>query len=760
VPRTLISGYVAAILVGIAALAASIGVPPANAGPAALASAAASPRLENSKVVITGRTFRQIFEPYLASEEPVFITTDTLLNAYHVLLAESFYRLEEANARRLPEVLERMASRLQSDNARHSASGPAGDGMSEDPAESKLRTDAGNYARVSLAAALQLLHETPNPADEELHRRTEAALKQWEARPADPLPEGLGAGFGPPVMYARAPALRRYYKAMQWLQTTPFRVERDEELLAILMLGKIVSLPSAEDDGRRPGLEPYFRCYRDLTGDGRGHDLLLAAQIVRDRPSGLNMVRDYLAAADSDGAGSTPVVPAGGSVFSGSKPFFIIAPSLPPDRRLADAVSAFIGESRLQSLGPTLCAALGSTIARRYTAREASETDRPQVLAAVNAAGAGLASAGFRQTYLKCLAALLDAPEPDAPAFMFNEAWQLKSCNTALAGWVQADRLQLTGGRPAGPEGIDTFGAPTKGFVEPEPEFFARFGDLVEQTKDIFSRCNGLVPARTVLAENLKLFARLIQSGRFIREAPGDATLSGDERAAVDRSAMILAVLADIRIDPAADRLPPDKILGEILALADALAAGTFDDDPTYQALVMETGTDLRRLWDILGRMCRKLEVMAHKQLRGVPFNEGENYFFGEFGAQLAAVMLYGGDGYLRPEDDAPLAVSRPLGGGNRFLINAVGRPRELVVLYPFSGREIRCRGGVLPYYEFSDTGALTETDWRLRLDGDRRPRAPYWLQPIMASAGRPDEKPAAAGGGDDVQRYHYRIIY
>ena len=52
------------------------------------------------KFVITGEPFKQVFSPYIGSDVPVFITTDSLLNGFHVLLEESIYRMELANARK------------------------------------------------------------------------------------------------------------------------------------------------------------------------------------------------------------------------------------------------------------------------------------------------------------------------------------------------------------------------------------------------------------------------------------------------------------------------------------------------------------------------------------------------------------------------------------------------------------------------------------------------------------------------------------
>ncbi len=72
------------------------------------------------------------------------------------------------------------------------------------------------------------------------------------------------------------------------------------------------------------------------------------------------------------------------------------------------------------------------------------------------------------------------------------------------------------------------------------------------------------------------------------------------------------------------------------------------------------------------------------------------------------------------------------LEAGGYFHIG-IARPREFLVLYPYQGREILCRGAVMPYYEFISTTRMTDAEWQKRLDSDERPENPDWLKPIFA---------------------------
>ena len=68
--------------------------------------------LKQNKFVITGSSYKQIFTPYIGSDVPVFITSDSLLNGFHVLFEESICSFEKAQARKLPGLLDELARQL------------------------------------------------------------------------------------------------------------------------------------------------------------------------------------------------------------------------------------------------------------------------------------------------------------------------------------------------------------------------------------------------------------------------------------------------------------------------------------------------------------------------------------------------------------------------------------------------------------------------------------------------------------------------
>ncbi|MFC1592258.1 DUF3160 domain-containing protein, partial [Thermodesulfobacteriota bacterium] len=136
--------------------------------------------------------------------------------------------------------------------------------------------------------------------------------------------------------------------------------------------------------------------------------------------------------------------------------------------------------------------------------------------------------------------------------------------------------------------------------------------------------------------------------------------------------------------------------------------------------------------WTDLFNISRALEVIAHKQLRGVALNPAEEACIRSYGDML--------DYTRNPKDDVPEIVDICTSEAGH-LHAGIGRPRKIYVLYPWHGRNILCAGAILPYYEFASTDRLTDAAWKARLDSDSRPPVPAWLHPIVWGRGitKPD---------------------
>ncbi len=702
------------------------------------------------KVSITNRSYRQIYEPYLAPQGPVFITGDAVLQAFHVLLAHSLNRYEQAAAPHLRNALRLMQQQVATEEperanqadtrASGSRTGPTAASEPEDPDYQGLRQRARLRAGIVVSVALQLVGDTDAVLDPDIAAIVETEVRRVAQARGTYYPDWLGtadevyggidyAVFQPYGSYRQSETLKRYFRAIRWLQSIPFRLDSDEELLSILLLAKSLTSSRRAESDRRRAAENYFRCYRDIFGRKDDQDVLFAAGILKDRPADLETVRQRL------------LPDSGVAVKSRDRwvphrhraALYILSPLRMPDEEFLRRRRHAEGFTYTEPSGLEICALLGSDYARGQLGARLPDAYRQSLQVEIGRFGEEMARDSLYSQYLNTVASLLDSPEPDAPAFTTGPAWEAKSCNAALAGWVHIRKLLPAEKGPPTAAIEETFAEVPKGFVEPDPEFFDRLGDLSERVPGILDRCGALPAPAVVFAAQLRTFERLLAEGRYPIGTDDAGALTSGEQNAVEKSLTILATLENLRVDPSSAAWPAEEIRAAAADVADALVRGGYEQDPGYQALVIESGMDLRQRWQQLRAICRRLEIMAHKQLREVAFNEKETYFLTDFGTALAAVMLYSGDNYRLPRDDAPVAFSFFIDPrSQKYLHAAVARPREIVVPYPFGAQQVICRGAVLPYYEFIAATDFSDGQWRKRLDSDERPSALRWLDPVM----------------------------
>jgi hypothetical protein len=198
--------------------------------------------------------------------------------------------------------------------------------------------------------------------------------------------------------------------------------------------------------------------------------------------------------------------------------------------------------------------------------------------------------------------------------------------------------------------------------------------------------------------------------------------------------------LAQMKYPGYGDKERAKKIVESVVkaeAIASQIEAGTFKDPGAIDAAFKENNADLRPMWKEFKRIVRHIESLAHKQLRMVELSEADEEFLREFGEQLAGVILYGGNSWLGPRDDSLRAVgvfNNP-NTGERLHVG-IDRARAIYVLYPWDGKEVLCRGAVMPYHEFSSKEPLTDAAFKALLDSDRRPKVPEWSKKFVWDKG------------------------
>ena len=696
-------------------------------------------------VLITQDSFRQIFSPYVFSNVPVFVTTDSLLNAFHVIFEESVVEMETAQSARLAPLLSTMWQRL----GRQPPPIPAAETGNRAP--EKQDTEALRHARMVLGIALRLLgRETPGlPAD--LARDIASEVKRIEIADGVHRPAWISGGadylgfdysrFRPRGFYTRTVSLGRYFRAVSWLQAVPFRVANPVEMRAIKSIARTLSHDWHPDRYAEEESEhDVLRAYRELIGEADDWDVLRAiddARADRDLPT----VNDQLRFAPTD------------SLALSERNYRVLSAYRLPDAVLFQRSTDSRATARKFPSGLEVSALLGSKHAETLLAAEKYPVALLGEYRPLVRPGASL-----YHDYLNALAALFAPPDKDAPPFMKSAAWEAKCINTSLAGWAQMRHtFVLQAKENQFYAGIDD---ELPGFVEPSPEFFARMGRVVARASDLYQkRATGLPPAE--LAEVIECalpFLAKLESDRLQEEkeekrreknpdAPEPEYDEAKEAAEARKFDEILGpIVTLIRTLKGGPQLTgdyphdPGQVARQLKSLLSALR------DPARAEVtasgIAKANDRVSKRWHELERTCHTLEVLAHKQLRGVPFDERESKFLREYGPHLGWLMFYEGNSWESPRDDAPRVVD-VFSARDGYLHVGVARPSAIYVRYPWQGRDVICRGAVLPYREFVNATRLTDQEWLERLTSDSAPPAPQWLSPILGSAGT---KPPAPG--------------
>lgn len=663
-------------------------------------------QLDQDKIIVTDNTWRQIFTPYIFAGQPVFITSDSVLHAYHVLLEESVSQMESQQALRMAGVLDAVLAQINPDTV---------DGV---PSEAVERAQL----LLGTAARLAGSHWGEGTA---IDAKIAAEVKRVEAAEGLHLPAWMKPGHGlvaldyrvfkPSGFYTRSASLQGYFRALRWMQTVPLRLQDPAELEAAQVLGEALW-----EEGSIPDLASLWT---SLSGAATTPALGLIEEL---RWSPENLVE----AASREAHGEVDKV-------------FVFPSAALPDAKLMERTTT----PRRPYPDPLDVGAwLGSPLALRLL-----KTEDDAVLKAIAAKPELENPASLYGDYLLCLTRLLEAPEPDAPPFMSTPAWERKSLNTALSGWALLRHTWALQAKESALIGLGGI-TPNPGFVEPAPAFFQELGRLILQTVARFEKLDALTPSPQLFAAHATALIPMVE-----REAEGlrrrmQPWLNRPPDAAEPSEAEIAQILRDCEVSEelSAALRPIAGIIGGVSSSSSGdLVSSVFDVDRLLATLREAAAgkqeaaflnlhrnrhkPTLRKRWVELLSITMRLENRAHRQLRGIEPDDDEKHFIVAYGEILGGILFYEGNSYHIPRDDAPLATSVFNHAGGQFLIAGTGRSREIRVLYPWKGKEILCRGAIIPFHSELSDAHLSDKEWRARLDTAKPPDSPDWLRPILS---------------------------
>ena len=196
---------------------------------------------------MTNRAYRQVFTPYLGDDVPLFLTSDSLLNGFHVLYEESILRMEQANARKLGRILKFIWQNLETADKAFTG-------------KPQLVAAARARAKLTIATAMQLLGEQPIPLEPSVAALVAEEVRRVESARGRQKPKWLGPpdpGFAA-LDYTRYPAAWLLYEDARTATVFPCR-----ELVAVD--------PLSRQQGRGIGHDPHAGELRRVPPLSRGY---------------------------------------------------------------------------------------------------------------------------------------------------------------------------------------------------------------------------------------------------------------------------------------------------------------------------------------------------------------------------------------------------------------------------------------------------------------------------------------------------------
>ena len=452
------------------------------------------------------REFYQVYEQGRYAETPVFITTDSIYHIYHLIFDKMLRDLE--TERFILDLKMLTSAMLAATYQQYQAlSGTA----LEEPA---LR----NVAYFAVAAQLLGLPEAV-PAEVAglvsaelalINAATDAAISPIWDRPDLPEDQKLIEVYGqykPRGHYTRSEDLKMYFKAMMWYGRLTFRLNDDFETRRALVLTQALRTASASDGSA--ALTLWKNIYEPTVFIvGKADDLgyleygALSDQIFGSNPD-LNQFADPTLFAQFKQASEALPPPQVNSMWvwiwqdqeQVTKGFRFMGQRFTLDAYVFGQVLwRKVGtESDPRGLpkGLDFFAALGSEEAYTILA-DMGETHYANYDTQLNKVKTEIAALGTdswtQNLYWSWLYSFFPLIEPKGsayPPFMQTQAWTRKALQTALGSWTELKHDTILYAKQVMAEmGGGGNPSPPHGYVEPDPQAYARLLALTQMTYD------------------------------------------------------------------------------------------------------------------------------------------------------------------------------------------------------------------------------------------------------------------------------------
>lgn len=687
--------------------------------------------------VVAAPEFRQIFEAYIQTPVPVFVTPDSAWHTYHVALEAGVKEMEGAQSRRLAEFSRRLlqAALVQA------ASGAEFQSLAA-------------YASVGLAFQDQAFRASLTPDQKRL---IENLLKGTAPVPA-PIGFALSpVAFRPQSFYADSPDLAAFYSARQWYACVDFRLSNARETSLALCLSCLIESDPALLKLWRLLTEPY-ETFVAPPEDGTVPLYHRTAAELLSREFGPPAFSSQIASLQQRLAAVTPVPrindqclsPAEYANFVRVTRGFRLLPAgqLPCQVCFQNTVDPKI-PGRMFPSGLDFMAA--SRVMRSAAALGAAELQF----------GKGVAL-GVQKTdcppmpdslYGRSMELLSKLQErlPAGVSYPYRtDAWADLQLWTQLAAWSEQRHTWALYAKNGASYGGGA--TPPPGIVAPYPAFFSGLARLARESAKAFeAAAPELLAPKAAAAELLELEA--LMHNHYNGMSQEELAKIRDK---TDHFSRFIDELyarhpAEMMTNARALHADLDEQLQRI-----ASTGPTNEADEEILKMYLDTRLASAPQLTSLGTMCDRLAEFAQKQLEGKQLNHDEANWVRDYGKKLAYFHGYWGNSWLVPLDDFSLVTRIFDNQLERSVLYAgVARPQALYLVLPYKGGLQLYRGAVLSYREFvrPEAERLDDKAWRKEVSAGKAPDPPRFtasfLKPRQPG---PNEKQAGLGAFSELR--------
>jgi hypothetical protein len=450
-----------------------------------------------------------IYEDNDYKDIPSFVSTDAILQLYHIFFSFTLRTVEEQT---LTPVLRRLTEGMLNDSVK----------TWNQVTDANLKRAALKNVAYFAVAARNLGLQPKIPAEAETLVKAEMNLINRH--------EGMKIGaifpyeidysqFVPRGHYTRNEKLKKYFLTMMWYGLIPFAVKTnegrvDEQIRQSLLLTHSIYRAKLLNDWETI-YEPtsfYVGAADDATPAiwKQAMDSVFGANAAPAAFADTQKFDAFIAAAEKLNPAriqNRRLIQPGKTVApDAAVQFRLMGQRYIPDSEILQKLSVPI--YRVFPSGLDVMAVLGShraidildTNPAIYNPQNWTEYkgERAKLIEQFSKLEAKTWTSNLYWSWLHSLRSLLAPPPEGYPSFMRNAAWEDKSLNTALASWAELRHDTILYGKQSGAEmGDGGEPAPYKGYVEPNVVFWERMLNLMRQSRE------GLT-SRKLMPENLE----------------------------------------------------------------------------------------------------------------------------------------------------------------------------------------------------------------------------------------------------------------